>query len=483
MNILTNIVLSTLTSKVIKNFVSAACIVLLTAPATAQEDPAATIPGEPASPTTPDEPTSPAPNTPQSPFLFFDQPIAIDPESDIAPPPTTVLSPENDPAFMEREQAISRYIAEVEAIEVKSGGAWAGTLPERLLAMGILQQLQGNHHGAVQTFGRAVHVSRINSGLHAQDQIPAVEKLIESYIALGDWGNADQYYNYLYYVQERTYGINDPRIVPVMDSLADWNILAFNIGFGDLLGLRLTRAQGFYSAAARLVQDHFGKSDERFVELQQGIANTALLVARNASLMNEVTRPEYLNAQDMLRAQLHEHYRPQQPQGFVTGEQALKEIVDHYASEPEQQLEYATALADLADWYLLERRRRIAIESYEMAWTILGDLEDSTAQRQTLFGQVSPIPVFARYSDNLVETLPVNHESNVLHYDYVDLMFDVTRNGEVRNVRLLTEKTEANIHQLDRLQRTVRRSYFRPILVDGKPAAAANQHFRYRYWY
>ena len=74
-----------------------------------------------------------------------------------------------------------------------------------------------------------MHVSRVNTGLNTVDQIPIVQNMIDSHAALGQWAEVDLYQNYLFYIQQRTYGPNDPRIIPVQQ-LGEWNMQAFGIG-------------------------------------------------------------------------------------------------------------------------------------------------------------------------------------------------------------------------------------------------------------
>ena len=109
-------------------------------------------------------------------------------------------NPEDDPQYSRREEGISAYNSAVEEIEY-IGGAWDRALVEELFALGLLQQQQGDHDAAVETFDRAIHVNRINDGLHSLQQIPHVERILDSYVALKDWENADLYNNYLFFIQ------------------------------------------------------------------------------------------------------------------------------------------------------------------------------------------------------------------------------------------------------------------------------------------
>ena len=307
--------------------------------------------------------------------------------------------------------------------------------------------------------------------------------MIESHLALGEWEQADLYYNYLFFVQRKAYGADDPRIIPILDRLANWNIQAFNIGYGESLGLRLSTAQILFSAAARMVGVHFGRGDERFVSYLHNLAGSAYLVSTNPGLMQEAYRAENRLSQDLLRSQLNESanygFR-----GFQSGENALRDIVEYYRNPPDSVYDLAEATTNLGDWYLLFDRRRLATEMYQQAWNLLAAEEDGEELIQQLFGQVVPLPTFiGKSTDKMIATTALVRDATAMLYDHVDLSFDVTERGTVRNVEILSEQTEANSDQLLRVSQEVRRSHFRPLIIEGVRVRSDGNRFRYRFWY
>ena len=414
-------------------------------------------------------------------LLYIDIPIAIKDGLDpVFPEPAQLPDPEADPGFQRRVEDIRQYSVIVGDIEL-SGGAWDRALAEELSALGSLQQLQGNHVGAIETLNRAVHINRINEGLHTLEQVPVVESMIDSYAAVSDWANVDLYNNYLYFVQKRAYGTNDPRIIPVLDRLANWNIQAFTVGYGESLGMRLSTAQILFNAAARMVNVHFGKTDARLVELKTNVAKSAYLVSRFPEYMIELDRPENRTMEDILRESLNEQSR-MQPRGFQSGEQALLDIIDYYSEDSDDVYVIAEAIANLGDWYTIFERRNAASDRYNQAYLLLAEMDDGEELIQQLFGQVIPIPTFG-IPTNLEKASTNDAEPQGLRSGYADLAFDVTANGVVRRLQMLSEADEENSLPLTWLRREVRTSYFRPLVVDGRPVRSANNQFRYRYWY
>lgn len=424
----------------------------------------------------------PAETEGRSRVLYVDFPIPIIEGQDPIYPDQGVpaQSPEDDPAFAERSLAIAEYSTAVATTET-SGGVWDVSLVEQLAALGELHQAQGDHIAALQSLDRAMHVSRINSGLHTTDQIPIVEDMIESYTTLGQWSDADLYHDYLFYIQQRAYGPTDPRIIPVLEKMGRWNMQAFNIGLGEALGIRLSTAQLMFNAAARLVEFHFGKDDERYVPYLNNVVQTSYQISRNPQLLNQVDNTEFRTSQELLAQLLNERYSTE-PAGFSAGEGALREIVTHYEQGEDVNL-LAEALTNLADWYLIYEQRRRAGEVYQTAWNLLAEQEDGTATQEKLFGTVVPIPVIDRQPRRMGRGSAKGEGRASLRVDYADLMFTVTRNGSVRSVQVLSDENADNIIRIGNVSRTMRGLTFRPILVDGVPVTTEGNRFRVRYWY
>ena len=417
-------------------------------------------------------------------LYFIDKPIEIDSGFDdrvVWPVTKAEIISEDDPQFISRMGSIREYTKSIQAIELE-GGVWDRGLIEGLATLGELQQRQGDHITAIETFDRVVHVSRINNGLHTLEQIPALEQKIESYLALGDWEQADLFYNYMFYIQQKAYGSTDPRIIPMLGSLARWNLRAFNIGFGKSLGLRLSSAQLLFVAASKMVDVHFGRSDKRYVDYQQSIANASYLVSQHPELMNEMERPEFRLNQDQLRRRLISSERVVS-RGFQAGEEALLNILAQRQVEDGLSMSLAEANANLGDWYLMFGRRKAAAQLYADAWQIIAGLEDPPEPLAEFFGHVVPLPTFLDAPTSLVFASDKGKDTKELEVGFVDLRFDVTENGIVRNLVIVSGETEENALILGKLQRQVRSSVFRPVLEDGVAVRSIGNQFRYRYWY
>ena len=416
--------------------------------------------------------------------LYLEPAVPVSGEIDFElPPPGIPQSPELDPEFQERMQDIQQFNESITDSEIMAG-AWDNSLVEQLNSLGSLQQQQGDHLGAIETHERAIHVQRINSGLHTIEQTPLVGQMIDSYIAMGDWTQVDVYQNYLFYIQQKFYGNNDPRLIPALGDLANWHARAFTMRQGESLAMRLSSAQMLFKAAARMVEVHFGPDDDRYIEYLRGVARSAYLVALNQDLLRELARAQFRAPQETLRDMLYWHF-PIVPTGFRAGEDALLAIREFYMDREGEAEQLAEATAQVADWYLLFNRRAPARDMYLEAWEAVAEEDNAEELRRQLFGQVREIPVFAS-DDNewMVENMGfIADVEEVVDYDHIDLRFDVTQWGEVRNVVSIGEPAPEAESQHGWVRRAVRDSMFRPMLVDGENVRSDGNLFRYRYWY
>jgi hypothetical protein len=431
------------------------------------------------------QPAAEAADRRSSRLYFIDQPFALGSDFDdaiVLPLKQNTLPAEDDPEFRRRLASIIQYNDAVRATEF-DGGVWDLGLAEDLAVLGGLFQQQGDHLQAIETFDRVVHISRINNGLHTLDQIPAVEQMIESYLATSDWEKADLYYNYLYYIQDKAFGSKDPRIIPVLDRLATWNLRAFNIGFDDNMASRLSTAQILFGAAARMVGAHFGESDTRYALYQRNVANSAYLMTKHPNLMRDLNSAEFRMSEDALRRKIMADEQASS-RGYQTGETALLEVLNFQRQQGSSPLALAEAIADLADWYLIFHQRRAAAELYLEAWQILSTTENSEELLRAFFGKVVPLPTFLEAPTSLVFSSSSARDTSELRVGYADLIFDVTENGVVRNLEVIGDAEEEESYAIiGRLRREVRDSIFRPIVKDGELIRTTGNQFRYRYWY
>ena len=417
-------------------------------------------------------------------MYYLERPVVVDASSgsppNYVPLPLGIETSEIGLQSGADSETIERYVLAIEMIE-NTGGVWDSQLVEQLSTLGNLQQQRLNHPAAIEAYRRAIQINRIAQGLHTPDQIPFLENMIDSLVAAEEWEQADLYSDYLFFIQHKAYGINDPRLIPALERLASWNIRAFNLGYGDHLGARLSNAQMLLSAGLRAVVAHYGRQDERFLQYLKELARSAYYVKMYPEYLAGLDQPEFRARQENLRQKLNSFTI--YPRSFSLGEAALKDIITYHIQENGSVFSIAEAITHLADWYLLFDRRSNAQSRYLQAWSLLSTEPDGDQLKEKLFGRVVLLPTFMEIPKNLEMRASIPKVRSNLTYSTADVSFSVSITGGVRDLNVLTEENDENANLLSRLRRSSRFSKFRPVIENGRPVHSAGHVFRYRYWY
>ncbi len=392
------------------------------------------------------------------------------------------LAPDEQ-AYLQRLQEIDSYEQALEELEFK-GGAWSVQIAEELTTLGSLLHQQGDYEESVEIFARAVHINRVNYGLYSPEQIPLVEKMVDSHVALGQWREADEQQQYSFFVQNKAYGPRDPRMISVFQNLARWNVTTFYRGIDPDPTQRLLQTYLLYRAAADTVEAHFGQRDPRYIELLQDVAGASDMMSRYAlegTAAGTDASPDRRLVTNFVGS-------PTSPQGGSGGgEQALRRIVDFYSDDdrPDNQetlLLKATAMARLGDWHLMSDRRQAAMRAYKDAYEELLGAENSEAMVQQVFGEIVFLPTFSTFEEEKKEAFNINADSGA-RQGYVDMSFDVSQYGRATNFERLG-MDPPDLARVDmQIVSMVRAQMVRPRIVEGRTVSSQGESYRFHFWY
>lgn len=162
---------------------------------------------------------------------------------------------------------ISRYEQEIGRM-MENAGPYSNPLREQYEALGELYQRSGDHVKAIATFENAMHIDRVNDGLFTLRQISLVQNIIESYMAMGNIEEVDDRQEYLYYIQQKTYEKDDPRLLAAKEAWADWNVESY---------LRTGARGGAYSNGLALSN----RVSQEYVAIQNPRTGAFIYVPRN----------------------------------------------------------------------------------------------------------------------------------------------------------------------------------------------------------
>lgn len=414
-----------------------------------------------------------------------------------SPEPRTESQATSDP-----EAEITQYRDAIRT-EEQVEGPYSPELLEDLLTLGKLHQQQGTHERAIELFKRAEHLVRVNKGLYAIEQVESIEAMLESLIATGNIQEADDKYRYLVYLHKRHYGADDIRVIPSLQTLAEWNMRAFHrivrheatggvsLTFGrpsstekdfrrQAFG-RLYRAQSNYLQAIQNLLDNEAYTDPRLIPLERRLIETYFLQSHRKNLVYDPHN--YLNTRNtatgsLLRKGIGRGYS----QTYQFGNEAYSRILVYLVNDPEATVEeYVQYLMELADWYLLYSRRRLAFDKYQKAYEILDSVDVPPAAIETQLNNMVPriLPSFSPvpHTREIYQIPP----EQVIDYDgHIDLSFTLSKYGKARGIDTLDKSPGTSRDVERRLINFVRGSQFRPQVQENGPV---EKEFTLRFHY
>ena len=248
-----------------------------------------------------------------------------------------------------------RYITSME----ESSGAFAPGLTEQLLGLGLNLQALNRHAEAATVLKRGVHVSRIQSGLYAADQIPLLKAEIRSLSALGRYDEVDEHQRYLARVESEALEGTPASIAALLDQGA-WAEQAWDLGVGDQEAHpeHLARSWEYYRLAYNQSTQLFGDRSLALLKPLEGMLRLQYRFAPS----NERTPADSAFDGSSLSADsaLGGAYR--------RGEAVLSTILGIKSLNGSSAGEQAYDLARLGDWGRWMGRRSDAQSYYDKAW-------------------------------------------------------------------------------------------------------------------
>ena len=277
-------------------------------------------------------------------------PIVIDMaaplEAERAPPPPTEPS------------ALGVYRSYIESMET-NGGAFAPGLTEQLLGLGLNLQALDRHAEAAKVLKRGVHVSRVQSGLYAADQIPLLRAEIRSLIALGRFDEVDEHQRYLARVESEALTGTPASIAALIDQ-GEWAEQAWDLRLGDQEAHpeHLARSWEYYRLAYNQSTQLYG---ERSLELLKPLEGMLRLQYRFAGLQRENASNSRFDGSS---------YRQTSALGgaYRRGEAVLSTIFGLKLVNGSSAGEQARDLTRLGDWARWMGRRSDSRSYYDKAW-------------------------------------------------------------------------------------------------------------------
>jgi len=406
----------------------------------------------------------------------------------------------------EIDAAIAAYLTSIGNREAEAG-PYNDQLSEDLLSTGLLHQELGDHAEALNFFIRAQNISRLNYGIDTLDQVPSMEAMVASHMALLQLVQADEVQEGLLYLLQQAHGADSPEAASALHAMGDWNLRAFlersNIAI-NIPRMNVTEfvfGSGISSASNGMVQSPEDLQNQLITPLYKlYLAQGNFLNAINVLVQREdYTNPELLDLERKLLTTMflrtHQEnivYEPdfylnrktqatgtrldtsginlRNSEDFSVGQASLERrmayLTRNAARTPAQ---VAGTMLEQADWDLLFERTRTAEDKYAAAYQFFEDNPQMTATIRDLVYPEMPVvlPTFLP-APNSRERLGIAPDAEVDYFGYFDVSFALTKNGKTRRVKVLERGGRVTRNMEIRLNDYLKNLVFRPRYTAGK---------------
>jgi tetratricopeptide (TPR) repeat protein len=359
-------------------------------------------------------------------------------------------------------------------------GAFDPGLVEPQLRLANLLQRAGRHREAIVHYRRAIHVQRINAGLSVAEQLPLLEGLLGSQLALRDYPSANATQERLFRLR-KTNAASAQGYLQAVRAYGRWKCARF---------LR-DRGQGSF----RELVDIYLAHDDELRRLQAQAPDDALLEVPH---LYERMQLEYLisnyQGERWTGARSNtggaaavgyesggdlaaERFRLLRKHNYRNGRKTLERAVALIQSRsPADSAGNARALIALGDWHMWWNQVAPALHSYRQAWDVYQSDESESTQAESLFTTPRVLPeaspfFFADESDPAVDRVSAL------------VRFDVTRHGEATHIEFLEVEAVDDRSARAAVYRMLKASRFRPAVRDGDAVEFTGLVRRYAYNY
>ncbi len=364
--------------------------------------------------------------------------------------------------------SVELYRQTIAALEDEHG-VYDNRLVQQVMGLGLAQQTQGHNDDAVLSFKRALHLSRVNEGLHSLAQAPILRHLIASYEAQDDWESANHRQASLYALQRRHFGYSDARLLQPIVTMIEWHMDAYALGTSADPGIHLLQARALNEQAISIIEENFRGDDVRLSEAlyRQAQTNYQLAVLQSAHATGVLAAPG--RQADVVFSESDVQKTVFSLNPFSEGKRALSRRVELIAANPEiPSRKKLRAMVQLGDWYFMFNKRDSAIKIYRRAQDQFSDDEAARDDLQNYFGKPHVLSFYTSPKERLAESDKTG---------YVDAIFDITPSGRAKGIQII-DSNPPDVMDL-RVQRSIKATRYRPRFVEGQPVATKGVSYRH----
>ncbi len=358
------------------------------------------------------------------------------------------------------QPGVSDFLEQIDRIEASSS-AFNPQLAEVYMSLGKSLIDEGNFPDAQDALRRGVQIERINYGLDSLSQTPHLLLLADLDYALGNSKAAQKALENVYSVSSKHYGTKDSRMLPVLDQLLAWQTDRYqdtpakgnfdHVVAAEVIALRI----------AKVVDSSILRKDPQAPYYFRKLAAVQYLIANHikrhglpTDIGFEFTTGNSVKAASPSAA-THTYYR--------RGKAALLSRVDSIIQQSNTDIfSQASAIAELADWYLIFGQKQQAASAYQVAFDTLKSDEISDQVRNDFFALPKKID------------FPFVESNGTVNQDTLEVSLWITETGRARDIKIINPPDTLTNEDTKTVRSGLLKTRFRPRLIEGSPEAIAH---------
>jgi tetratricopeptide (TPR) repeat protein len=347
------------------------------------------------------------------------------------------------------ETAQQNYEAAIGIIERVEDRLSSGLI-NPLRGLGAAQLAAGRPDLALESFGRARHVSHVNEGPHNLDQVNIIEALAEIYIHIGEYERAYELQDRIYALYARRYSTDSDEIIPALYKRAEWQHRLRLYG----------RERDTYRRIIKIIENNDGKDDLKLIKPLTGLGNAYLYVGDADSTYHRDGT-------------------------MTTGEIFVKRAKRIAESNPDATWQIREdAYLSLGDFYIFSDKSGKASRTYKETWNLLSEDDERLANRYdhletlVLLQGIYPPKYYGIDEDDE----PPGDDVTLLEGKVVT-KFTVDTRGRARDYEII-EADPAGLEEMERdVLREMRRLVYRPRMEGGEVVDTNDLIYTHEFFY
>jgi len=436
-------------------------------------------------------------------------------------------------------ETIDLYEDSVDNIQLRTNNPYDYELLEEYTSLGDAYRSLGRHEAAISSFNNAIQITKVQNGLYNLDQLPLLEKIIQSYLSLGDIDNAMLSNEYSHYLHLENYNATDPEMIEATFALTQWYIAAFfrsnfqstnqKLEMVNNMQPRPSRGTSGLAGSDNIEEEFMANPNQAMLDnilngnvreltprdiehplmlrigniyedLQNNIyadeqpdIGAIVQTARRVAELSFITKQEmdferqssnynvdYVNS----RQQEYRNSQQRMDRSYDSGRNALQYIVSLLRNVETRPGFLASAIVELGDWHLAYGKITAADDAYQEVYNVMDGMGIFTEAADVAFNEPVPYQIprmathmFTRRSAGVSNDVALNYQG------YVDVSFTIDSQGNADEITFLENNTDEALSIQNFIFSSLRLAKFRPHFNNSEMISSGQMNLRYYYAY